>query len=65
MKTKYRFRVIWRQYRPGDPVPDTFGGGVVASLLQSQRIEAAPAEAKAAAAKPASRPARNRVPQAT
>jgi hypothetical protein len=46
MKPAYRFRLPWRQYKPGDAVPADFGGGVVDALLRSMRIEAVPASAE-------------------
>lgn len=36
---KYRFKRMYRQYQPGDPVPDTYGKGVISAFLLSGTIE--------------------------
>jgi len=41
---KYRFKVPYKNFMPGDLVPETYDAGVVQTMLQYQRIE--PAETK-------------------
>jgi hypothetical protein len=42
MKQKYRFRVAYPPHAKGDPVPDTFTEGMIATMLEYRRIEPVP-----------------------
>ena len=60
---RYRFKIPYRQFRPGDLVPAGWDSGTVRTMLEAHRIApvAEPAQAKAIEAPPADkmlRPAR-------